>query len=149
PEVESGETIFVQVFAHLPEQEAEVRALAREFDDTAQRRGYTGLDSKIVEGERLMFALTMPGLEIDDPAQYMVWMSRPQSVQFGVTVPEDHPRKTVIGTVTISRERVPIGHIKFKLSVVRPGDAHPAEASALVGEGMHLYRKAFISYASH
>jgi hypothetical protein len=96
-----------------------------------------------------MFDLTLPGLEIDEPVQYMVWMSRPQSVQFGVTVPADHPRRTVIGTVRISRERVPIGHIKFKLSVYAPEDTRPPGGDAPLGEAMHVYRKAFISYASH
>jgi serine/threonine-protein kinase len=149
PAVSAGETCFVQVFAHLPDQDAAVRALAREFDDAAERRGYTGIESLVVEGERLMFDLTLPGLEIDEPVQYMVWMSRPQSVQFGVTVPADHPRRTAIGTVRISRERVPIGHIKFKLSVYAPQDTRPPGGGAPLGEAMHVYRKAFISYASH
>lgn len=149
PAVEPGDNFFVQVFAHLPDEETAVQALAREFDDAAQRRGFTALDSRIVEGERLMFDLAMPGLVIDNPVRYLVWMSRPQSVQFGVTVPAEAPPRTVIGTVTISRDHTPIGMIKFKLAVLQPGDTRPNVTSEPVGGAIHRFRKAFISYASH
>lgn len=149
PAVEPGDSFFVQVYAHLPEEEVAVQALAREFDAAAQRRGFTALDSRIVESERLMFDLAMPGLAIDDPVRHLVWMSRPQSVQFGVTVPAEAPPRTVIGTVTIGRDRTPIGMIKFKLTVLQPGDTRPNVVSEPVGRAIHRFRKAFISYASH
>jgi hypothetical protein len=146
PALEPGAVFLVQVFAHLPEHEAQVVTLAREFDEDAQRRGTVRFESPVFEGERLAFELLLPGLVVDDPVQSMVWIESPQSVQFGVSVPEDFPPGTVIGTVTVSRDSVPIGHLKFKVSVqprVRVEDRKATE-----GHHMHRYSRAFISYAS-
>lgn len=146
--VAPGESFLVQVFAHQPDQADAVLALAREFDADAVRRGFTSLSSMIVVGQRLMFSLTLPGLVIDNPVQFLVWMGRPQSVQFGVTVPEEYRHRSVIGTVTISLESVPIGHVKFKVAVRTDGESDESTSVQPVAGGLHRYRKAFISYAS-
>jgi hypothetical protein len=148
PSVEGGQVLLVQVFAHLPEQAAQVAALAREFDEAAQRRGFAALHSSVLEGERLMFELRLPGLVVDDPVQSMVWIGQPQSVQFGVTVPTDFPPQAVIGTVTVSRDSVPIGHLKFQVSVGDPGATLVRREQGPCSHRMHRYRRAFISYAS-
>ena len=62
PAVEPGAILLVQVFAHSPEQEARVATLAREFDETTQRRAVVGLEPSVIEGERLSFELLLPGL---------------------------------------------------------------------------------------
>jgi hypothetical protein len=80
-----------------------------------------------------------------------VWEGEPECVQFGVTVPEDFKPRSVLGTVTVSEESVPIGHLKFTFKVAA-AEAAAAEAPASsapepAGE-MSRYRQAFISYAS-
>ena len=148
PAVEPGAIFLVQVFAHLPDQEAWVATLAGEFDETAQRRATVGLEPGVIESERLSFELLLPGLHVDDPVRSMVWNGRPQAVQFGVSVPTSFGPQAVIGTVTISRDLVPIGHLKFKVTVRDPGDTPSPVAKSAPTHGMHHYRKAFISYAA-
>jgi hypothetical protein len=72
-------------------------------------------------------------------------------VQFGVSVPEQCPPGGVVGTITISQDWVPIGHIKFSLTVaagLSAGQPYPAPATSAVGESAKRYETAFISYAS-
>jgi DNA-binding NarL/FixJ family response regulator len=145
PAVRAGATAFVQVFAHLPEQADSARAHAQEFDAAAARRGFKSLEAEVPRGARLTFHLVMPGTTIDDPVQHLVWRGQPASVQFGVHAPDP---ATLVGTVGVSRDGIPLGYVKFKLDVstILPvfGPARPAP----VGEAAHRYRKAFISYAS-
>jgi len=148
PAVEPGAIFLVQVFAHSPEQEARVAALAREFDETTQRRAVVGLEPGVIEGERLSFELLLPGLLVDDPVRSMVWNGRPEAVQFGVSVPTSFGPQAVIGTVTISRDLVPIGHLKFKVTVRGPGAMPSPVTKTAPTHGMHHYRRAFISYAT-
>jgi serine/threonine protein kinase len=147
PGVERGNMFLVQIFAHLAEQASQAETLAQQFDEDAQRRGFAELDPSVREGEQLGFELLLPGLLVDTPLQRMVWTGRPQSVQFGVSVPPDFPTRTVIGTVTISRDSVPIGHVKFKVSVCA-AEAMPGAERNAARYDMHRYSRAFISYAS-
>jgi hypothetical protein len=143
-----GDGFLVQVFVHLPEQAAALDEMAREADDEARRRAAVRLRKKIRRGTELAFYLSMPGLEVDEPAQSCVWDGEPACVQFGVTVPEGCKAGSVIGTVTVSEQSVPVGHLKFKLKVAGEAAA-AAQAPALEpAGGMVRYRQAFISYAS-
>ncbi|HEY7544863.1 MAG TPA: TIR domain-containing protein, partial [Blastocatellia bacterium] len=60
-EAQQGESVFIQVFTHMPEQGEDAARLAREFDSEARRRGFTSLETEIRRGSRLMFHLSMPG----------------------------------------------------------------------------------------
>ncbi|MFC1805585.1 toll/interleukin-1 receptor domain-containing protein [Planctomycetota bacterium] len=142
-----GDTILVQVFAHTHWQAEEAEQQAKEFDEDAERRGRTGLDVEAEYGVRLAFHLLMPGLEVDDPVQQLVWRSRTESVQFGVRVPDDHKPGTVIGTVIASMSNIPIGRVKFKLAVVDTEPSPEERARQAVSKGVHRYQRAFISYA--
>ena len=155
PEVAAGQSFLVQVFAHLWESAEEAAELALEMDADARRRAFRSLEVPVPRGERLHFELSMPGLEIDDPVQSLVWTGRPQSAQFGVSVPPDRAQGTVIGTVTVSRRTVPIGHLKFKLAVTadaRVGAAGETGTAAPDpeprGDAAQRYARAFVSYAS-
>ena len=101
----------------------------------------------IARGVKLAIHLDMPGLEIVDPIQHLMWHGRPEAVQFCVAIPEAGRQRSVIGTVTISRGGVPLGHIKFKLNVTTE-DAAASQETVPSGIDTHRYRKAFISYAS-
>lgn len=146
-EAQQGESLFVQVFAHMPEQGEDAVRLARELDSEAERRGFKSLETEIRRGSRLMFHLSMPGLEIADPAQSLIWRGVPASVQFEAILPVNARLGTVIGTVTVSQDSVPVGHIKFKIKVIAWDELCPPEVPAPTGDG-RAYRKAFISYAS-
>jgi hypothetical protein len=84
---------------------------------------------------------------VDDPMQSLVWRGTPQSVQFEVEVPDDYPHRSAIGTVIVSQQSIPIGHIKFKLSVCVEGGGR-AEAPQPLGDDARHYEQAFVSYAS-
>jgi hypothetical protein len=145
PVAAPGESILVQAFAHLPEHADDARAIAQELDTAARRRTFFGLQSPIRRGSTLHFELRMPGLEVDDPVASLVWRGRAEAVQFGVHVPPDTATRTVIGTVEVSLDGAPVGHVKFKLSVEADARSAPSEPQ---GEQARRYTAAFISYAS-
>ena len=56
---------------------------------------------------------------------------------------------TLIATVSVTQDSIPIGHVKFKLEVLTAAGAGEAPAAAVpVGDGASRYRSAFLSYAS-
>jgi hypothetical protein len=143
-EAQQGESLFIQVFAHMPERAS---SPAREFDSDSARRGLRSLETEIRRGSRLMFHLSAPGLEISDPVQSLVWRGAPASVQFEAIVPVNVRPGAVIGTLTVSQDFVPVGHIKFRVTILARDQLCLPEAAAPTGEA-RAYRKAFISYAS-
>lgn len=144
PAASPGSTILVQIFAHLPDEADDARAIATELDVGAQRRAFRSLDAPVPVGGRLDFELRIPGLVIDDPVATLTWQGRTEAVQFGVDVPAGAALGTVIGTVSISREGVPLGHVKFALAIAEA--ARPAAEPQ--GVEARRYRFAFVSYAS-
>jgi len=147
PSAPPGDTILVQVFAHLPEQADVARAIAMELDTDAHRRTFRSLEVPVPPGARLQFELRMPGLEVDDPVASLIWQRRAEAVQFGVRLPPETPAGAVIGTVEISLDSAPIGHVKFKLTV-DPLRRQRQLLGEPQGEQARRYRAAFISYAS-
>jgi len=136
---------MVQVFLHVPDAASEAAQLAREMDDTASRRAFKSLEVRVALGTRLTIGLRMPGIFVDDSVQTLVWNRRSEAVQFGLTVPADRQPGTVVGTVTVAQDSVPIGHLKFRFEIT----THPVETTRVpVGEDVRRYAKAFISYAS-
>lgn len=146
PSAPRGGMIFVQVFAHLQEQAEEALRTASEFDPDAKRRAVKSLEEVVARGTKLSFELAMPGLRCADPIQSIVWEGSPDAAQFAVEVPGDCPSGAYLGSVTISAQSIPIGHIKFKLRVTETGSE--ALTNEAVGEEAKRYSLAFISYAS-
>ena len=147
PAIAGGDTFLVQVFVHLPEQAEMAKQLAVEFDSDTKQLGVRSLGIPVERGTQLTFYLSIPKLDVDEPIQQLNWQGRATAVQFGVTVPYDLTQKTVIGTVTVSQNNIPIGHLKFKLSIT-PSAASTAKEPQLVGDAARVYRKAFVSYSS-
>jgi TIR domain len=151
PVVSPGSAFLIQVFAHISGRAHEAIDKSIEFDADSARRAIKTLESSVSRGTGLAFCLTMPGLRVDDPMQSMVWWGETESVQFGVSVPKRCRPGGVIGTITISQDSIPIGHIKFILTVAASlpaGQARPAPSSSAVGEAAKRYERAFVSYAS-
>jgi TIR domain len=139
-------SFLVQAFVHTPAQEAAARALATEFDTEAERRGFTSLEILPVgPGARLTFDLNIPGMEVTDPVASLVWRGRPQAVQFDARVPPDFGADQAIGTLTVSRESVPVGHIRFKVAVT--GQSAGSAEGEPTGNAKD-YSYAFVSYAA-
>jgi cold shock CspA family protein len=146
PTTMPGSTLLVQVFAHLPEEANDARAIATELDVAARRRAYRSLEATVSVGSRLEFELHMPALLIDDPVALLTWRGRTEAVQFVVSVPPETNVGSVIGTLSISRDGLPVGHVKFTLSVEAASGAMVAEPQGIEAR---RYRLAFVSYASH
>jgi hypothetical protein len=150
-EAPPGDSFLVQVFVHLPEQAADLEELAKEADDAARARITNKLKKTIRRGTELTFHLTMPGLEIDEPAQSCVWEGEPVCTQFGVTIPPDRKPGNIIGTVIVSEASVPIGHLKFKFKIAGSAstDAVAPVKQTVAAGNLTRYKQAFISYSSH
>lgn len=147
PAVACGDTFLVQVFVHLPEQAEIAKQQAQEFDSDTKQLGVRSLGIPIERGTQLTFYLSIPKLEVDEPMQQLVWNGRAEPLQFGLTVPSDLTQKTVIGTVTVSQNNIPVGHLKFKLSIT-PSAASISKEPQPVGDAARVYKKAFVSYSS-
>jgi hypothetical protein len=150
PMVSLRSSFLIQVFAHISGRASEAMLRAREFDADSARRAIKTLESSVSRGTKLAFCLTMPGLRVDDPVQSMVWWGTTESVQFGVSVPEWCRVGGVVGTVTVYQDWMPIGHIKFTLTVAAGLPAVEASPPAIsaVGEAAKRYEMAFVSYAT-
>src|SRR5260370_258705 len=91
----------------------------------------------------------MPGLEVDEPSQSLIWHGEIDSVQFGVTIPEQCKLGSIIGTVRVCYETVPVGHIKFKFKIAAAAQqAEEAVPLPAPPKSFVRYKQAFISYAS-
>src|SRR5271166_4960448 len=163
PAAAAGDSILVQLFAHMPQQADEVIQLAREFDESARRLGFSSLEVEIPRGSRLQVELALPGLEIDEPVQNIVWRGR------AVSVPPAQAPGNLIGKVTVYLQGAPIGHIRFKIQITArrlrmatftppPGEPATGPQPLIGGTGEKpepqplgdeacRYKQAFVSYA--
>jgi hypothetical protein len=143
-----GDSFLVQVFIHLAEQAAALEAIAKEADEDARRRISTKFQKKITRGTELTFHLQMPDLTVDQPIQTCAWNGEPAWVQFGVNVPEECEPTNLIGTITVSEESVPIGHLRFKFRITGDEPSEAVAADSVLAGNLKRYQQAFISYAS-
>ena len=148
PTAQAGESILVQVYAHMPDQGDQVVQLAQEADETARRLGFRSLEVEIPRGTKLQIELTLPGVEIEDSIQQVVWRGRATSVQFAVDLPRTQPPGNLIGRVAVYRDGTPIGHVRFKLEVTA-GERPLMQSMPPVplGDEAKRYSQAFLSYA--
>ncbi|MFC0316052.1 TIR domain-containing protein [Gordonia phosphorivorans] len=146
PSAVPGNDFLVQALLHAPDEDDLAHALALEADHEATRRGHSALSLPLPDRAPLTLTLSMPGMEIDDPAPELIWKEgKAAAVQFGVDVPIDFPSNSVRGTVTVFWAGIPIGTVKWKQSVTQT----PTNSSVVPVDGVaHRYRRAFISYES-
>jgi hypothetical protein len=148
PTAQAGESILVQVYAHMPDQSEQVVQLAQEADETARRLGFRSLEVDIPRGAKLQIELTLPGVEVEDSVQQVVWRGRATSVQFAVDLPGSQPPGKLIGRVEVYCDGTPIGHVRFKLEITAGDRAPVASAPRPLGDEARRYSRAFLSYAS-
>jgi hypothetical protein len=148
PEVVRGRSVLIQVFAFLVGQAADAARLATEFDPDATRRGLTSLTARIAREQAIRFQLRLP-FPVDPGTAEQVWQGETTSVQFEATVPKNHPAGDTIGTVLISIDDVPVGQVKFKLSITTARNRKKSPETVLATDHQpNRFRQAFVSYSS-
>lgn len=110
-----------------------------------RRRGVATLDIEIARGERLDIALSGTGALIEQPLQSLIWRGKSRSCAFEVRIPEDFGDAAVLLSLRVLRDAVPIGQLRFTVSVTTALTAPRPEPA---GETAKRYRRAFLSYAS-
>jgi hypothetical protein len=148
PIVSPNDTFLVQVFAHREQDAHRAATLATQFDQTVESRGYKTLGTNVPYGSQLSLHLLIPGLRVEPAVDHLEWYGSPSAAQFEVTVPPDRLNGSVVATVTISLEHVPIGHLKFKLDIAARRENKASVESEQIDHVSHFYQRAFISYAS-
>jgi hypothetical protein len=150
--VAQGRHFLLQAFTHTPDQAAEAQRLAIQFDPEATEKfGNRTLGVKLLPGMRLTFTLVLPGgLSVIEPVQEMVWTRKTEGIAFGVEVSLDRRVGSVIGTVTVAVDSVPVGRLTIRLEIKPSGQAKSAKMDALDGvtTDARRYERSFISYAS-
>lgn len=147
PAVLIGGSLLVQVFAHRPERVAESNRMATAFDADATGRGFARLEVDVRRGTDLAVHLLLPGFDIPEPVQRLLWRGQTTPVQFAVTCPSDLPPGTKIGTARVCLGGVPVGHVKFRIDVLANTPAAYTVPEP-AGFDARPYRKVFVSYAS-
>ena len=140
---------LVQVLLYSTKDKEKVEDIAVAADGEAQLRGAKKVRSQLNIGDKVTVELAIPGLDVANAFEDIVWDGDPEVAQFEVGIPDSFSMRVAIGRVTLCLESTPIGHISFKIlfddsSACTHGQERPKE----VGDETRIYRKAFISYAS-
>jgi hypothetical protein len=147
PEVRPGTTMLIQVFAHLRAQADAVKALAMQVDQNAAIRGVRTLPAAISRESLLTFSMKVPQAVVKEPCQNIRWLGMPEGVSFEVVFAPNAAEGDAIGTVVVSQDSVPIGHIKFKISIRTSLSSTGSQGVWARSEPWKRYASAFISYA--
>ena len=143
--VAAGQSILIQVFAHQPGEVEEVIRFAREADEDARRLGSRSLEVEVSRGTTIQIELALPGLTVDEPVQQVSWQGRATSVQFVVDAPRAQPSGPVLGKMTAYLEGLPVGHVRFKLTVVA-APSRDSDRPQHLGDEARRYTRAYLSY---
>ncbi|MDY0170350.1 MAG: toll/interleukin-1 receptor domain-containing protein [Thermoguttaceae bacterium] len=143
-----GRSFLIQVFLYLPRDAERARILATEVDKGAQPHGRKTLEVQLARETRPTIHLDIPGLDVDNPYQSLVWLGQPDSVQFAVHAPHELDVDSVIGRVTVWVEEIPIGCIRFKLEILAKSDGQQPSEPTHLGDDSRRYERVFLSYAS-
>ncbi len=149
PEVSAGSDLLVQVFAHLEVHESELDVLASELDPDSKKQLSRALKQKIKRDSVLTFKLMVPGIDLVEDEQDIVWRGEPESVEFIVPIPEDHADGNRFGRVFVYQNGEELGKIPFRVKIFsRLKPAAPQHTAPAVAGVMTQNESAFVSYAS-
>lgn len=143
-----GRFVLVQAYLHAPAQSTSAAALAEEFDVNTSRRGVRGLEVPIPTGTLVDVELEIPGLRVLDSLQRVAWLGRAEAASFSVWIPPEHPGGPTPGLVVIRRDGVPVGRVRFQITVQSKPRRWPHAHRFCDGDDSIRFRSAFISYAS-
>ena len=91
--------------------------------------------------------LICPPFEIDPPSQSVFWHGEVESFQFGLKAPASLPPSNVIVSVTAGINGIPVGQIKFALSVSHSVGGLLSRELHARGDVSHRFDTVFISYS--
>ncbi len=144
PKVVVPDSYFVlDVWAHLPDQEAEVLRQMRELMDRKAFRSKTKRSVPVKRESNIEIHLTIPDLHIDNPDDLLYWDGTISTASFSVKVPSEIQCGDHRGTVKFYFEGSQIARLEFLISV----GEEESEIGALNAQEK-LIRSAFVSYAS-
>lgn len=137
-----GKRFLVTAFAHLAAQAEEVARLVQEADPEAVRQGGKTLSTAIERTTPIQFHLQIEDWEIDEPTQSVIWLGRPASVEFLVSVPAE-ASGTAFGKVIVMSDKGPVGRISFNLMI---GESTSTPTPELAVTEVQVYRDTYLSY---
>lgn len=138
-----GDDILVQVYIYLPSDLQLVSVLATQIDPDATRRNYTPLSQLLKQGDKIKIAIkSFGGVLLEEPLYTAEWNKTIVKHEFAISIPEDFNKNSLLNSITIFVNEVPVGEMKFKIRIV---DSNPRTLWSEV-ESIK-YKKSFISYS--
>lgn len=146
-EAPAGKSCMIQVALHRPDERDFVQMVTHAQID-ADPGEVRCLELVLPEGARVDVQVCLPDLPMQ-PLKTLIWDGSANIAAFTFDLPLRLPPGFRLGTVIVSREGVPCGHIRFRMQVTPstgPGAANPRTAKQLVavGSAARRYRQAFV-----
>lgn len=143
-EVNRDDSVIIQVYVYKPSEEYKIAKVASDIDEDATRRNYTPLTSMVKKGDkiRLLLRSYSRNIEIEESSHEGIWANELFKHEFIAYVPGDFSKSNFLCSVNILINDIPVGDMKFKVSVV---DHRPRKLwTEIKNNG---YKKSFISYS--
>lgn len=138
-----GDDVLIQVYIYLPSDVPLVKTLAAQVDPDATRRNYIPLTQLLKQGDKIKIAIKSYGGDvIEEPLYETQWNRSLIKHEFIVSIPADFHKSSLLNSVNIFVNDVPVGEMKFKIRIV---DSHPTTLWSEVQSKQ--YKKSFISYS--
>jgi hypothetical protein len=138
-----GNTFLVQVLFHRPDA-VDPQPVALRSDPATTLRAQKTLLIPLATGERVQLTISVPGCDLDDENDAVVWRGVTTSAAFPVRVPSGFAADAVAVTVRAFKEGEPIGRVSFTVPVQDTSSA----AMRVAGDDARRYSQTFFSYAS-
>lgn len=142
-EAVKGDDILIQVYIYLPSEVSFVSTLASQVDPDATRRNYIPLTQLLKQGDKIKISLKSYGGEVlEEPLYETQWNRSLIKHEFVVSIPDDFHKSSLLNSIIILVNDVPVGEMKFKIRIV---DSCPRTLWSEVHS--KKYKKSFISYS--
>jgi len=143
PAAPLGETFVVELWVAPSERSAEMRQLALKPGRMVERAGRPGL--QLGARQIVTVALSLPGFEVDEAVQRLLWTGQIANLGFLVKAPSGTKPGLKAGRIKLLLGDLPIASILFDVNVAGPSEALPAGE---VTVDVRRIGRAFASYAS-
>lgn len=142
-EVSKNDYMLIQVYLYKDGEDDKIAQKATLIDPEAEMKNFTPLDINLKDGDEVNVNLLLSSKELEatEPIQTMIWHGHYTDCQFDVFIPEDYKPQSIVGTVILSVNNVPIGSMKFKSRIVDK----PRKLYAEIERSK--FNKVFISYS--